>query len=508
MHILKVMKDSRPARPVSATRLSDTVHLDPPSAAAPMLTALAGRYDLMTAIGAGGMGRVYKARDRETNEVVALKVLRPDVAADPAMAERFKNELRLARRITHKNVCRIYEFHRLDEIAYITMEYVDGESLRARLRHSAPLPVAAALEIIAQICAGLREAHAQGVVHRDLKPENIMIARAGEVKIMDFGIARSVESPATATVSFLGTPAYMAPEQASGKPVDQRADIYALGLVFYECLTGHRAFSGDTPIEVALKQVNERPRPPRQIAANIPVALEAVILRCLEKDPARRFASADEVEHAFRRSTAAVARTPVVKEQSAPPHRRGRAAVWLGALILTAGGAVTWHNSKSPIAPTAKRVETALAVVPTTPLPVPAENRAPTAQAVAPRAAPDAIDANAAATGTREPGADFDKLVAAAEAGRPQAQYRLAQMLAIGPAGVRDESKAVEWMRRAAEQGHTGAQFGLGKMYDKGRGVARDPASARSWYERAAAGGHEEARNLLRRSPERSGSRR
>lgn len=495
------MTDPRPTPPPASATSDPTVRLEQPAApvgSAP--PALAGRYEILGEIGAGGMGKVYRARDRETNEVVALKVLRPDVAAAPGMAERFKNELRLARRITHKNVCRIYEFHRADDIAYITMEYVEGESLRARLRHAAPLAVASAVELIVQICAGLREAHAQGVIHRDLKPENIMIASPKVVKIMDFGIARSMENQATTTQSFLGTPAYMAPEQAHGKPVDQRADVYALGLIFYECVTGRRTFSGDTPLEVALKQVNERPVAPRRIVAKIPAHIEAIILRCLEKDPGRRFASVDQVEAALTGNVA----TPVTVDPRPLPARRGRTAAWLGAVLILAL-LVVWQKMKAPVA----------TVQPASPPTIENPRRgtlpAVSASPSEPQVNVDRPVENADASGApaKEQGSRpaYERLVAAAEGGRADAQYRLAQFLALGPHATRDESRGAHWMQRAADQGHAEAQFALGKMYEKGRGVERNPATARMWYERAAAGGHEAARQLLKRSLRRGAGR-
>jgi len=257
------------------------------------------RYDLLDKLGSGGMGIVYKARDRETGEVLALKVLKSTLTEDPALMERFRNELRLARRITHHNVCRIYDFNRVDDSAFISMEFVDGNSLRELLNRPGRLEVPQVLDIARQICAGLREAHIQGIVHRDLKPENVMLDRLGCVKLMDFGIARSLDTCSTATGSFLGTPAYMAPEQAEGKPADRRSDIYSLGLVLYEMSTGQAAFSGDTPLAVALKQIRESPPSPRNLQPGLPAQVEYVILKCLCKDPEKRFQAVEEVEAAL-----------------------------------------------------------------------------------------------------------------------------------------------------------------------------------------------------------------
>jgi len=257
------------------------------------------RYDLLDKLGSGGMGIVYKARDRETGEVLALKILKSTLTDDATLMERFRNELRLARRITHHNVCRIYDFNRVDDSACISMEFVDGNSLRELLNRAGRFEVPQVLHIARQICAGLGEAHIQGIVHRDLKPENVMLDRFGGVKLMDFGIARSLDTRSTATGSFLGTPAYMAPEQAEGKPVDRRSDIYALGLVLYEMFTGQAAFSGDTPLAVALKQIRETPPLPRNLQPGLPVQIECVILKCLCKDPDKRFQLVEEVEAAL-----------------------------------------------------------------------------------------------------------------------------------------------------------------------------------------------------------------
>jgi serine/threonine protein kinase len=243
------------------------------------------------------MGIVYKAMDRETGECVALKVLKPEVIGDALLMERFKNELRIARKITHRNVCRIYEFTHIDKGPCISMEYVDGETIRSLLSRLGALSLRTALDIARQICSGLREAHAQGVVHRDLKPENLMMDRNGTLKVMDFGVARIFSDGSPTTIgAFVGTPAYMAPEQVEGRNIDQRADIYALGLIVYEMLTGNSAFAGDTPMAVAYKQVHEAPPAPRSIDPTIPENVQALILRCIEKEPERRFREIRELE--------------------------------------------------------------------------------------------------------------------------------------------------------------------------------------------------------------------
>ncbi|MGA9632423.1 MAG: serine/threonine-protein kinase, partial [Candidatus Acidiferrales bacterium] len=285
---------SEPA-PESSNQTADLPHLSSTA-----MAALSQRYEILAAAGHGSMGNVYKARDRETGEVVALKLLKPEIASDQAMMDRFKNELLFARKITHKNVCRVHEFNRLGGIAYTSMEFVEGESLRSALNRVGSFPFRKTLDLVLQICSGLKEAHAQGIVHRDLKPENIMIDAQGNVKIMDFGIARSMEAVTKLTGSMVGTPAYMAPEQVAGKPVDYRTDIYSLGLIQYEMFTGTAAFRADNAVAVALKQMRESPVPPHEIDPQIPVGIERAILKCLEKEPEKRFQSIAELEGALQ----------------------------------------------------------------------------------------------------------------------------------------------------------------------------------------------------------------
>jgi len=324
------------------------------------LAALSQRYDILADAGHGSMGNVYKARDRETGEVVALKLLKPEIASDQTMMERFKNELLFARKITHKNVCRVHEFNRIGGIAYTSMEFVEGESLRSVLNRFGGLPPRKAIDLVAQICSGLKEAHAQGIVHRDLKPENVMIDGQGNVKIMDFGIARSMEAVTRLTGSMVGTPAYMAPEQVAGKPVDYRTDIYSLGLIMYEVFTGAQAFQADNAVAVALKQMREAPVPPHEIEPAVPVGVERAILKCLEKEPPKRFQSIGELESAMRASGGAAAaqaavavapnylnRTPLHSQVLYPPAAEPKGTspvtwVLLGALLVV-GAFAGWH---------------------------------------------------------------------------------------------------------------------------------------------------------------------
>src|SRR5258708_5194206 len=263
------------------------------------------RYEGLGKIGTGGTGIVYKVRDLETDEIVALKILKPEIASDPDVQENLKRELLLARKITHKNVCRIHEFSRSNGMAYTSMEFVEGESLSSRLNRAGLVPWNEALEIARQICAGLHEAHAQGIVHRRLKPANIMLHRTGTVKIMDFGIARMVQRDGPMTGTIVGTPAYMAPEQAELKPVSSCTDIYALGLVLYEMVIGVAAFSAATPAAVALQQLPEYPKRPREIVPQLTRAIEAVIMKCLQKDASKRYKSVGELEIALVKASKA-----------------------------------------------------------------------------------------------------------------------------------------------------------------------------------------------------------
>ena len=310
-----------------------------PSIDEAVIRVITERYDLVSEVGSGGTGVVYKARDRVTGELVALKILRSDIATDLVTMERFKNELRLARKVTHRNVCRIHEFNPIDRSACISMEFVDGESLRDVLRRFSSLSVRKSVDVAVQVCDGLIEAHAQGVINRDLKPENIMIDRTGQAKVTDFGIARSVQTRPGSETLVIGTPGYMAPEQAQGGSVDARTDVYALGLVLYEMVTGSRAFIGDHAAEIAARQISDAPRRPREIEPSIPVEIENSILKCLEEDPAARFQTLAAFKSALEQSWTGDAFAPA----NVGANRRGRslrsrvgAAAVAGAFLIAA----------------------------------------------------------------------------------------------------------------------------------------------------------------------------
>ena len=275
---------------------SPTKTLETPKKELTTGSTFAGRYQIIEELGKGGMGKVYKVHDTEINEKVALKLLNPDIAADKKTIERFKNELKFARKIRHKNVCQMYDLNKEEGIHYITMEYIRGEDLKKLIRKMGSLSPGQTISLAKQVCEGLAEAHKLGVVHRDLKPQNVMIDEEGNARIMDFGIARSIkEKGITGAGVMIGTPEYMSPEQVEGKEVDQRSDFYSLGTILYEMVTGRVPFEGDAPFTIGIKHKSEEPKDPRELNAQIPEELSRVILRCMEKDKEKRYQSAGEV---------------------------------------------------------------------------------------------------------------------------------------------------------------------------------------------------------------------
>ncbi|MGB7294029.1 MAG: protein kinase [Candidatus Aminicenantales bacterium] len=259
-------------------------------------SVFAQKYRIIEELGRGGMGKVYRVFDREVEEYVALKLIKPEIAADKNTIRRFRNELKVARKISHKNVCRMFDLNREGETCFITMEYVSGEDLKSSLRRMGLLSVEKAVFIAKQVCEGLAEAHRLGVVHRDLKPQNIMIDKQGNARIMDFGIARSIETKGmTDSGSLIGTPEYMSPEQVEGKEVDSRSDIYSLGAILYEMVTGRVPFEGNTPMSVALKHVTAAPPEPRSLNDQIPEETSRVILKCMAKERKDRFQTVEEL---------------------------------------------------------------------------------------------------------------------------------------------------------------------------------------------------------------------
>src|SRR5688572_25568315 len=295
------------------------------------------------------MGMVYKARDRRLDEVVAIKVLRPDFGSDPAMATRFRSEIKLARKVRHRNVCAIHDYGEDRGLLYISMEFVEGVDLKQVLKQSGALPPERGYDVAIQIAEGLQAVHDAGIVHRDLKTPNIMSDGAGTARLMDFGVAKRVgEGAVTVTGNIVGTPEYMSPEQAQGMKVDTRSDIYALGIVLYEIFTGHVPFRGETPISTILKHLHDPPPLEGAQAAGIPATLKPVLARCLAKDPGDRYPTArdvraalEEARHPSRRQqpiATEVLHAPTLPRAIVP--RRRRVSPWLLAIPLVAAGAV------------------------------------------------------------------------------------------------------------------------------------------------------------------------
>jgi len=259
-------------------------------------TTFAERYQIIEELGKGGMGKVYKVLDKDIKEKVALKLLSPEIASDEKTIERFSNELKFARKISHRNVCRMYDLGKEEGTHYITMEYVPGEDLKRLVRKVGQLSAGKTIFIARQVCEGLAEAHRLGVVHRDLKPQNIMVDEEGNARIMDFGIARSLKAKGvTGSGVMIGTPEYMSPEQAEVKEVDLRSDIYSLGVILYEMVTGQVPFEGETPLSIAMKHKSQSPRDPKEINAQLSEELSRVILKCMEKDRDKRYQNVEDI---------------------------------------------------------------------------------------------------------------------------------------------------------------------------------------------------------------------
>jgi hypothetical protein len=279
---------------------------------------VASRYEIKSLLGRGGMGMVYKAHDRELDEQVALKVLRAEIAGSPEMARRFRSEIKLARRVRHRNVCGIHEYGQDGHLRFIAMEFVDGIDLKRLMVQRGFLPPEEAFDVVIQVAAGLQAIHEAGVVHRDLKTPNIMRDASGVVRLMDFGLAKQFgvdeTSGATATGTIVGTPEYMSPEQARGEKIDGRSDLYSLGIVVFEIFTGNVPFHGDTPLATIFKHLETPPPLDGPRAARIPPALIPVLARALEKDRERRIPTAAEMSHALqdaqRKYSARVTGTP------------------------------------------------------------------------------------------------------------------------------------------------------------------------------------------------------
>ena len=259
-------------------------------------TLFDGRYRIMRKLGSGGMANVYLAEDQELGRRVAIKILNDRHAGDEQFVERFRREAKNAASLSHPNIVSIYDRGEAEGTYYIAMEYLDGKSLKELILERGPAPVSVAVDYARQILAALRFAHRNGIVHRDIKPHNVLVDAEGHVKVTDFGIARAGASQMTEEGSIIGTAQYLSPEQARGTQVDQTSDLYSLGIVLYEMLTGAVPFTGDSPVEIAMKHLSATPPPLATKRPDIPNALDLVVLRALAKDPAARYQSADEMD--------------------------------------------------------------------------------------------------------------------------------------------------------------------------------------------------------------------
>ncbi len=338
-------------------------------------TKLADRYEIISLLGEGGMGAVYKARDTELDRLVAIKLIRPDLATNPEILHRFKQELILAREVTHRNVIRIFDLGQAHGVKFITMQFVEGRDLRSALREKGKFTPEEAVQVMSQVCRALEVAHAAGVVHRDLKPQNIMLDATDRVYVMDFGIAHSLETPGmTQTGALMGTPEYMSPEQAKGMKVDARSDLFALGIIFYELLTGISPFKADTAMATLLKRLQERPQPPAEVDPAIPKGISDVVMKCLEVDRDQRYSNAREILEDLGlemptsvRTVATTFRPPatIIEPEKVSPFRQYRNWIIAGAAaLLLATLTITLRSKIFPAKPVAPVEQTSLAILP------------------------------------------------------------------------------------------------------------------------------------------------
>src|SRR3954452_15257171 len=277
-------------------------------------TLFDGRYRIQRKLGSGGMANVYLAEDQELGRRVAIKILNDRHANDDQFVERFRREAKNAAALSHPNIVSIYDRGEAEGTYYIAMEFIDGRTLKELIVSRGPAPLTVAVEYARQILSALRFAHRHGIVHRDIKPHNALVDAEGRVKVADFGIARAGTSQMTEAGSIVGTAQYLSPEQARGAAVDQRSDVYSLGIVLYELLTGNVPFNGDTPVEIAMKHLSALPEPPSALRPEVPRELDLIVTRALAKDPAERYQSAEEMDADLEAFLRGAAVSPVTEE--------------------------------------------------------------------------------------------------------------------------------------------------------------------------------------------------
>src|SRR5918911_2966864 len=277
-------------------------------------TLFDGRYRILRKLGTGGMANVYLAEDEVLGRRVAIKILNDRHAGDDQFVERFRREAKNAAGLSHPNIVSIYDRGEAEGTYYIAMEYLDGRSLKELIVSRGAAPVKVAIDYARQILAAVRFAHRHGIVHRDIKPHNVLVDAEGRLKVTDFGIARAGASQMTEAGSIIGTAQYLSPEQAKGAPVDQTSDLYSVGVLLYELLTGTAPFSGDTPVEIAMKHLSSVPEPPSAHRADIPHDLDLVVMRALAKDPSERYQSAEEFDADLARVARGATVSPATEE--------------------------------------------------------------------------------------------------------------------------------------------------------------------------------------------------
>ena len=316
-----------------------------------------GRYRVVSKLGAGGMADVYLAEDQELGRRVAIKILNDRHAHDEQFVERFRREAKNAARLSHPNIVSIYDRGEAEGTYYIAMEFLDGRTLKELILSRGPSPISVAIDYTRQILAAIGFAHRNGIVHRDIKPHNVIVGPDGRVKVTDFGIARSGASQMTEAGSIIGTAQYLSPEQARGAPVDETSDLYSVGIVLYEMLTGEVPFTGETPLEIAMKHLSTVPEPPSKLRPEIPHDLDLIVLRALAKDPADRYENADEMDADLARVARGGAVTPETAE-AATQVLGGAGIVELSPTAITSAPTIVTGRRRTAPPPVPPPLET------------------------------------------------------------------------------------------------------------------------------------------------------